>query len=171
VRELNADPLGADVRILFAIEPDDTVTLLAVLEGTESIIADLDDALGLAAELLDEIRADGQPDTTGEAQEDWLEFDRTVSFLERFFADRDGAIIERAAALATAASLAGLRQQRGVSLAALARATGISERRLDAIERDGPRSAALHELAAYLRQLGGRLELAASLDGQRRSLS
>ncbi len=170
VLELNADPLGAQVRMLFAIEPVDTVTLLTVLEGAAAIRNSADEAMRLAGELLAEVRAAGSP-PADDADDDWHEFACTAPFLEWLSADRAAAIAERAAALAAATSLAAERERRGMTLAALARATGMSGRRLAAIERDGLRSAAVFEVAAYVRALGGRLELAAVVDGERRDLA
>jgi phage shock protein A len=171
VLELNADPFGADIRVLFAIEPEDTVTLLAVLEGSEAIRDSKDEAVDLAGELLDEIRAAGSAPATDEADDEWLEFAGPTPFLQRFFADNGGAIAERAVALAAGESLAGLRERRGISLVELARSAGISQWRLSLIEHDGLRSAAVSEVAAYVRALGGRLELAADIDGERHGLA
>jgi phage shock protein A len=59
VLELQADPLGADIRVLFAIEPPGTVTLLAAIEGHAAISSHRDEAIDLAGELLDDIRHHG----------------------------------------------------------------------------------------------------------------
>jgi hypothetical protein len=171
VLELNADPFGADVRILFAIEPEGAVTLLTVLEGPAVIRDSLQEATHLAGELLAELRAEGSPLAADEADDDWLEFAGAAPFLQSLFADTSIAVAERAIAVAAAESLAGLRGRRGMSRAELARASGISQWRLSMIEPNGLRSADLPEVAAYIRALGGRLELTASLDGQRTPLA
>jgi hypothetical protein len=59
--ELRADPLGGDARILFAVEPAGTITLLAVLESQEAVRRDRDTAIDLASGLLAEIREHGWP--------------------------------------------------------------------------------------------------------------
>jgi hypothetical protein len=79
--ELRADPLASDVRILFAAEPADTVTLLAVLDGHEAISEHRDEAVRLAGELLAEIRADGWPADLAE-----VATSDARAFLARFFA-------------------------------------------------------------------------------------
>ena len=78
--ELRADPLASDTRILFALEPADTVTLLAVLDGHEAISEHRDEAVRLAGELLAEIRADGWPADVGE-----VATSDARAFLARFF--------------------------------------------------------------------------------------
>jgi len=85
VLELRANPLGSDVRILLAIEPADTVTLLAVLEGQEAVSQHGADAVKLASDLLTEIRTDGWP-----ADIDEVIFANSGAFLARFFPDNGG---------------------------------------------------------------------------------
>lgn len=163
--ELRADPLGGDIRVLFAIEPAGTVTILAVLEGEGAVRVHRDAALALAGDLLAEIRAGewppGQADTPGDVE---LALANSAAFLDRFFAGRPGAVGQRAAARAGAATISGLRRRRGISLADLAAATGISEERLWVIEDDGLRVAQVREAVACVRALGGQLDLTADLD-------
>jgi phage shock protein A len=66
--ELRADPLGTDTRILFAVEPADTVTLLAVLDGPDAVGQYGAQAVRLAGELLTEIREQGWPDDLDSAE-------------------------------------------------------------------------------------------------------
>lgn len=77
--ELGVDPGGADIRILLAVEPPDTVTLLAVLEGAEAISEHGAEALDLASSLLAEIREDGWP-----ADLDEVIVENSAAFLARF---------------------------------------------------------------------------------------
>jgi hypothetical protein len=63
--ELRADPLGGDIRLLFAMEPPDTVTVLAVLEGEGAVHVHRDKALSLASDLLIEIRSGEWPPARG----------------------------------------------------------------------------------------------------------
>jgi hypothetical protein len=171
VLELRADPLGADIRILFAAEPADTRTLLTALEGADVARQNRDTAIELAGELLAEIRAGGTPadrqaDDSGPDDADgWLEFAEPAAFLAKYFPGSESAIQERAGALAAAISLAGLRRQRGLSLAGLAAASGLDEKLLRATENGDLRAASLQEVAVYVRALGGSLDLAARVGG------
>jgi phage shock protein A len=77
--ELRADASGSDIRILLAVEPADTVTLLAVLEGPEAVIEHSAEAASLASGLLTEIREDGWPADVGE-----VTFEDSGALLARF---------------------------------------------------------------------------------------
>lgn len=163
--ELRADPLGGDIRLLFAFEPADAATLLAVLEGEGAIRVHRETALSLAGDLLADIRTGtwppSEPDGAGDVE---VAFANSAAFLDRFFPGESGALRQRAAAWASAETISGLRSRRGVSLADLAAATGISEERLWVIEDGGLRVAQVREAVACLRALGGRLDLTAELD-------
>jgi phage shock protein A len=164
VLELRADALGRDVRLLMAIEPADTVTLLAVLDGEEAIAEHHDQAIQLAGDLLADIRAgDWPPADALDAADLEVTFADPSTFLARFFPADTGAIAERAAILGVAQTLAGLRRGNRMSLEDLATEAGISEERLHAIEARGLRVAEVHEAVAYVRALGGRLKLSAEL--------
>lgn len=152
--ELRADPLGSDTRILFAVEPADTITLLAVLEGPEAISEHGAAALSLAGELLTEIREHGWP-----ADVDPVLLADQAALLARFFPADDGAIARRAAVLASTLTLARLRVDRGLTIADVATRSGLSADRVAAIEQLGLRDARVHEAVALARALGARLEL------------
>jgi spore germination cell wall hydrolase CwlJ-like protein len=77
--ELRAGAAGSDIRILFAVEPADTVTLLAVLEGPEAISEHGAEAVELASSLLTEIREDGWP-----ADVDEVILEDSAAFQARF---------------------------------------------------------------------------------------
>jgi hypothetical protein len=166
--ELRADPLGGDIRLLFAFEPTDAVSVLAVLEGESAVRVHRNTALDLAGDLLADMRTGqwppAEPDGPGDVE---VEFADSAAFLDRFFADNSDAITQRATARASGDTLSGLRRRRGVSLADLAAATGISEERLWVIEDSGIRVAHVREVVACVRALDGRLDLAADFgDGQ-----
>jgi len=166
--ELRADELGADVRVLFAVEPEGAVAALAVLEGTDAISEYRDDAVRLAGELLDEIRRDGwPPEDTGDSGP---EFASPESFLEKFFPGRGEAVSERAGALASAVSLRGLRDRGDLTLADLAHRTGYDPSQLADLERDGLRPAVVHELTTYVQAAGGTLRLTVTIDGESHDL-
>jgi phage shock protein A len=164
VLELQADPLGTDVRILFGTEPSDTITLLAVLEGEHAISEHRDAAIDLAADLLADIRRDGWSTVLSDTAESGPEFADPAAFLAGCFPSQAGAVTQRAAVLARAVSLRGLRG--GRDLAEAARSTGMSEDRLRRIERHGMHGTTVGEAAAYVRGLGGRLELTVVIDGE-----
>jgi hypothetical protein len=169
--EMRADPLGGDIRLLFAMEPPDTATVLAVLEGEGAVRVHREKALGLASDLLTEIRSgEWPPALAAGAAETELTFDDAAAFLDRFFAGSADVIRHRAAARANAASLAELRRRSGVSLADLAEATGITEERLWFIEDGGLRVAQVREAVACIRALGGHLDLTADLAGETQPL-
>jgi hypothetical protein len=164
VLELRADALGRDVRLLLAIEPPDTVTVLAVLDGEDAIDEHRHQAIQLAGDLLTDIRAgDWPPADALDAADLEVTFADSATFRSRFFPTDSGAIAERAAVLGVAQTLAGLRSGNGMSLEDLASQTGISEERLRVIETRGLRVAEVHEAVAYVRALGGRLTLTAEM--------
>ncbi len=152
--EVRADPLGSDIRILLAVEPADTVTLLAVLEGPEAVSEHSSRAITLAGELLTEIRDAGWP-----ADIDEVAVADPEEFLARFFPADDGSIARRAGVLAGMMSLNALRAGLHLSIEEVAARSGLSAHRVAAIERDGLRTARVHEAVALTRALGARLEL------------
>ena len=164
IMELRADPLGRDVRLLLALEPANTVTLLAVLDGEDAIAEHRMQAIQLAGDLLIDIRAgDWPPDGGDDPADIEVTFADAATFLARFFVADTGAIAAQAALLAVAQTLPGLRGSNGMSLSDLATETGIGEERLRFIEDGGLRAAEVQEAAAYVRALGGRLTLTAKL--------
>jgi hypothetical protein len=157
--EVRACPFAADVRLLCAVEPAGTLTLLAVLEGEPAISSHLARAIGLAGELLAEIRSDGWPADIGE-----VAFADTATFLHKSFPHLGSYISARSAELAAATTIAGLRRRRGLSLADIAAATGLSESALWKLETTDLRSARIDDVAGYVQALGGNLELTAVAD-------
>jgi hypothetical protein len=160
--ELHADPLGRDVRLLVALEPADTVTMLAVLDGEDAISEHRSQAIRLAGDLLTDIRAgDWPPEDADEPADTEVTFAQSATFLGRFFSSQADAVAARATELSSARSATALRGS--VSMADLSAKTGISEQRLRQIEDGGLRVAEVHEAVAYVRALGGRLTLTAEL--------
>ncbi len=154
--ELRADPLGSDIRILFADEPADTVTLLAVLEGPVAVSEHGAEAMTLAGDLLTEIRDGGWP-----ADMDEVALADPAEFVAHFFPADDGSIGRRAGVLAATTSLTTLRADRHLTIEEVAARSGLSAHRVAAIERDGLRAARVHEAVSLARALGARLELPA----------
>ncbi len=172
--ELRADPLGADVRILCAVEPPGTLTLLAALEGADAIRAHRERAIRLAGDLLAEIRAedvpqDESPGVSSDTAPGELTFTGAAPFLARYFPDSGGPdsdgpnsrgeVERRAAALAAATTLRALRRRHGLTFDDLQARTGMQAHQLWELETGGLRSARLSEVAAYLRALEETLTL------------
>ncbi|MGO8957664.1 MAG: PspA/IM30 family protein [Streptosporangiaceae bacterium] len=160
--ELRADPLGTDIRVLLAVEPAGTATLLAVLDSADAISDYRDEAISLAGLLLTEIR-DGNwppPDTEG-TETGEVCFDDAGTLLTTMFPDRGAAIRARAAELAEISTLAALRRASELTIADLAASANLNEQRVWEIEHAGLRSVDVQEAAAYVRALGGRLDLTA----------
>ncbi len=154
--ELRTDRLGSDIRVLLADEPADTVTLLAVLAGPEAVTEHGAQAITLAGELLTEIRDAGWP-----ADIDEVVLADPAEFLATFFPADDGGIARRAEGLAAMTPLGRLRAGLHLTVGEVATRSGLSAHRVTAIERDGLRSARVHEAVALARALGARLDLAA----------
>jgi hypothetical protein len=153
---LRADPLGSDIRILFAAEPAGTVTLLAVLEGRDAVIERGAQAIRLGGELLTEIRDDSWP-----ADLDEVVLADPDEFLAQFFPADDGSIARRAEVFAAMTPLARLRADLHLTLEEVAERSALTAHRAATIERDGLRGALVHEAIALARALGARLELPA----------
>ena len=174
--ELHADPLGAGVRILLAIEPADTVTLLAVLDGSTAVSEHRDLAIKLAGELLTGLRTAGWPrdvhgaDGPGGTDSDELTFADVGAFLATYFVDSAARVKRRSAALAAASTLQRLRQEQHLSLADLADRTRRAPSDLRRLEAGELADARLAEAAAYVRALGGRLRVTAEFDGEQQVL-
>jgi transcriptional regulator with XRE-family HTH domain len=72
--------------------------------------------------------------------------------------------------LASAVSLRGLRDRGDLTLADLAHRTGYDTSQLADLERDGLRSAVVHELATYVQAAVGTLRLTVTIDGESHDL-
>lgn len=174
--ELHADPLGTDARILLAVEPADTVTLLAVLDGSAAVSEHRHLAISLAGELLTELRATGWPrdqdgaDRPGSGHSAELTFADAAAFLATYFPGSAAGVKRRAAALAAASTLQRLRQEQQLSLVDLAGRTRRPASELRRLEIGELADAHVADAAAYVRALGGRLRLTAEFDGEQQVL-
>jgi hypothetical protein len=174
--ELHADPLGTDARILFAIEPADTVTLLAVLDGPAAVSEHRHLAIKLAGELLAELRTAGWPqdetDADGPGSGDGAEltFADPDAFLAAYFADSQAGVRRHSAALEAASTLQRLRHEQQLNLAELGGRTGLKTRELWRLETGELGSADVADVGAYVKALGGRLRVIAEFDGEQQIL-
>ena len=174
--ELHADPLGTDARILLAVEPADTVTLLAVLDGSAAVSEHRHLAIRLAGELLTELRATGWPrgqdgaDGPGSGHSAELTFADAGAFLATYFPGSAAGVKRRSAALAAASTLQRLRQEQQLSLADLAGRAGRAASELRRLEAGELADVHVADAAAYVRALGGRLRVTAEFDGEQQVL-
>ena len=174
--ELRADPLGTDVRILLAIEPADTVTLLAVLDGSAAVSEHRELAIKLAGKLLTELRTTGRlqdqdgADGAGSGDSAELTFADDGAFLATYFPGSAAGVKRRSAALVTASALRRLRQEQQLSLAELADRTRREASELRRLETSELADAHVADVAAYVRALGGRLRVTAEFDGKQQVL-
>ena len=171
---LELRPSGPDslVRILFAFEPPDHPLLLAVGQITDQ----LDDVVRLASERLQRARTAAAPATPpppaqaqAQAPAEFVSYD-AQSFLAEFFPGEGPDIGARAADLAARAgsrTLAEARTWLGFSQAQVAERMGVRQERVSAIERGELTATEVRTLAAYVRALGGWLEIAAEFPGER----
>jgi hypothetical protein len=156
--ELAVGRLGTDVRILGAIAPAGTLSLLAVLEGGAAVRVHREAAVGLASDLLAEIARDGWPEEIGEEL-----YADAAAFAVHFFGSAAEVVQARGRELAVASTLAGLRRDRGLAIADLAGPAGMTQSRLWALETGDLGAIGLADLAAYVQAVGGQLDVTARL--------
>jgi DNA-binding XRE family transcriptional regulator len=92
------------------------------------------------------------------------------SFLDEFFPGEETEVEIGAAALVArnrAHSLAQARERMGLTQAQVAKRMNVRQERVSAIERAEPGAAEVRTLAAYVRALGGRLEIIAEIGDER----
>jgi hypothetical protein len=159
-----AAPGDGEIRILFAVEPPGTALLIAVLEGREAVREHHDEAVGLSAEVLQQVREGQAPEATAHA------FDDARSFLDEFFPGSADEVEAGAAALVArnrARTLAEQRTRLGLTQAQVAQRMGVRQERVSAIERAEPGATEVRTLAGYVEALGGRLEITADFGDER----
>jgi DNA-binding XRE family transcriptional regulator len=98
-------------------------------------------------------------------------FDRDGFLTEFFPADRDRAEVEAGAqalvSINRAHRLAEMRKRLGLTQADVAERMNVRQERVSAIERAKVDTSELRTLAAYIKALGGRLEIVADFGGER----
>ena len=154
--------------LLFAVEPQDTAVLLAWVEGQNRSPEAYRDVIQLAASRLAMARAAGAPETAAPAGV-FIAYE-AESFLDEFFPGEETEVEIGAAALAArhrAHTLAQARQRMRLTQAQVAARMKVRQERVSAIERAEPGATEVRTLAAYVRALGGRLEIIAEIDGER----
>jgi hypothetical protein len=157
-------PDHTEVRILFAAEPPGTALLIAVLEGSDAVREQYREAVAVASDLLERVRAGLDHETAACA------FDDAASFLDEFFPGEAGEVEIGAAALTArirATTLAEQRLRLALTQAQVADRMNVRPERVAAIERAEPGATEVRTLAAYVAALGGRLEIVADFGGER----
>ena len=159
-----AAPPGGDIRLIFALEPQGTALLIAVLEGREAARDQYRDAVLLSADVLLEARAGQAPEALAHG------YDDPESFAEEFFPGEAAEVDDGAAALAArnrARTLAEERTRLGLTQTEVAHRMGVPQDQVAAIERADPGTTDVRTLVSYIEALGGRLTLTADFGGDR----
>jgi phage shock protein A/DNA-binding XRE family transcriptional regulator len=160
-------PDRAEVGLLFGVEPQDTAVLVAWLEDPGGSPDAYQELMPVAAARLAMARS-GQP-AAAASPVPFTSYD-TESFLDEFFPGAETEVELGAAALAArnrAHTLAQARERLGLTQAQVATRMNVRQERVSAIERAEPGAAEVRTLAAYVRALGGRLEIIADLGDER----
>jgi DNA-binding XRE family transcriptional regulator len=149
--------------LLFALEPEDTAVLLARVEDPGGPGGAYQEVIPVAAARL--TAAQSGPPSPGA----FTSYD-AESFLDEFFPGEETEVEIGAATLAArnrALTLAEARQRIRLTQAQVARRMDVRQERISAIERAEPGATEVRTLAAYVRALGGRLEIVAHIGGER----
>ena len=152
-----------DVRagLLFAVEPPDTAVLLAWVEDPGGPADRYRDVIELAAGRL--------PPAGTAPPADFISYN-AESLLDEFFPGEGTEVEVGAGALVArdrAHTLAEARQRMSLTQAQVAERMNVRQERVSAIERAEPGATEVRTLAAYVRALGGRLEIVADVGGER----
>ena len=169
VMELRPGAPG-DVRagLLFAVQPPDTAVLVGQVDDPGGSPEDYREVLGLVTSRL----AAAQPaGLSGDAASGaaFVSYDADT-FLDEFFPGAETEVEIGAGALVArnrAHTLAEARQRMRLTQAQVADRMNVRQERVSAIERAEPGATEVRTLAAYVRALGGRLEIVADIGGER----
>ena len=167
--ELRPDaPGGLRTALLFAVEQQDTAVILAWVRDPGGSADAYQDVIRLAASRLAVAQAGGGSEAVAHPGV-FVAYD-AESFLDEFFPGEETEVEIGAAALVArhrAHTLAQARQRMRLTQAQVAARMNVRQERVSAIERAEPGAAEVRTLAAYVRALGGRLEIVADIDGER----
>ena len=151
-----------DVRaaLVFAVEPPGTAVLVAWLDDPGGPPDSYRDVIELAA---------GRLPPAGTSSADFISYN-AESLLDEFFPGEGTEVEVGAGALVArnrAHTLAEARQRMRLTQAQVAERMNVRQERVSAIERAEPGATEVRTLAAYVRALGGRLEIVADVGGER----
>jgi len=152
-----------DVRagLLFAVEPPDTAVLVAWIDDPGGPPGRYRDVIEVAAGRL--------PPAGTSPPADFISYNAD-SLLDEFFPGEETEVEVGAGALVArdrAHTLAEARQRMRLTQAQVAERMNVRQERVSAIERAEPGATEVRTLAAYVRALGGRLEIVADIGGER----
>jgi DNA-binding XRE family transcriptional regulator len=154
-------PDDVRVALLFVVDPPDTAVLVAWLEDPGASPEEYQEAIRIAAARLPAVSPGALISHDAE------------SFLDEFFPGEETEVEIGAAALVArhrAHTLAEARQRMRLTQAQVAARMNVRQERVSAIERAEPGATEVRTLAAYVRALGGRLEISADIGGERITL-
>ena len=153
--------------LLFVMEPRDTAVLVAWVEDPGGSPEEYQKLMPVAAARL--AMAQPAPNATSASRGGFFSYEEE-SFLDEFFPGEETEVEIGAAALVArhrGHTLAGARERMRLTQAQVANRMNVREERVSAIERAEPGAAEVRTLAAYVRALGGRLEIIADIGGER----
>jgi phage shock protein A/DNA-binding XRE family transcriptional regulator len=154
-------PDDVQAGLLFAVEPPDTAVLVAWVDDPGGPPGHYRDVIEVAAGRL--------PPAGTSSPADFISYN-AESLLDEFFPGEGTEVEVGASALAArnrARTLAEARQRISLTQAQVAERMNVRQERVSAIERAEPGATEVRTLAAYVRALGGRLEIVADIGGER----
>ncbi|MDX6333578.1 MAG: phage shock protein [Streptosporangiaceae bacterium] len=154
--------------LLFVVEPPDTAVLVSWVEDPGGSRRAYREAVEAATARLTVARPDA-PEATTAPPAAFTSYD-AESFLDEFFPGAETEVEIGAGTLVArnrAHTLAEARQRMTLTQAQVAERMNVRQERVSAIERAEPGATEVRTLAAYVRALGGRLEIIADIGGER----
>jgi DNA-binding XRE family transcriptional regulator len=155
--------------LLFVVQSNDTAVLLTYVREPCGSSAEYQEAIRTAAARLPGVQSARPPACPAS----FTSYE-SESFLDEFFPGAETEVEIGASALAArsrAHTLAEARQRLGLTQAQVARRMNVRQERVSAIERATPGATEIRTLAAYVRALGGRLEVIADIGDDRIKLT
>jgi hypothetical protein len=159
-------PDNVRVALLFVVEPQDTAVLLAGVKNPGTSPDEHHEVMRIAAVRLAIARSARLP---AASPVEFISYD-AESFLDEYFPGEETEVEIGAGALVArnrAYTLATARQRMRLTQAQVAERMNVRQERVSAIERAEPGATEVRTLAAYVRALGGRLEIIADIGGDR----
>ena len=164
-------PDEARAGLLFVVGPPETAVLAGWVEDPGGSAESYREVLQIVAGRLAEARSGPRPAATS-APAAFISYG-PESFLDEFFPGEETEVEIGAGAVVArnrAHTLAEARQRMRLTQAQVAERMNVRQERVSAIERAEPGATEVRTLAAYVRALGGRLEIIADIGGERIAL-
>ncbi len=152
--------------LLFIVEPSETAVLVSWVEDPGGSRRDYREAVEAATARLAVTQAE---DAATDPAAAFISYD-AESFLDEFFPGAETEVEIGAGALVArsrAHTLAEARQRMRLTQAQMAERMNVRQERVSAIERAEPGATEVRTLSAYVRALGGRLDIIADIGGER----